>query len=126
MESRNNPGPENLAHHNAVMGCLREAGFSFEMAVHAYSIQDSFIYGFALQERSLPAFESAEVGAEVADRVMRLVDREVLPYTAEMVDIHVRAGGYNLTAEFEFGLGLILDGLERLRAAECQYAMPPT
>jgi AcrR family transcriptional regulator len=126
MEGRARPGPSSARVHEAVLRCLREAGFSVADTARAYSIQDSFIYGFALQERSLPAFESAEVGAEVADRVMRLVDREVLPYTAEMVDIHVRAGGYNLTAEFEFGLGLILDGLERLRAAECQHAVPPT
>ena len=52
MESRN-PGPANLRHHNAVMGCLREAGFSFETAIHAYSVQDAYIYGFALQERTL-------------------------------------------------------------------------
>src|SRR5271170_2223668 len=50
MESRH-PGPANLRNHNAVMGCLREAGFSFEMALHAYSVQDAYIYGFALQER---------------------------------------------------------------------------
>ena len=50
MESRH-PGPANLRNHNAVMGCLREAGFSFEMAIHAYSVQDAYIYGFALQER---------------------------------------------------------------------------
>ena len=50
MESRH-PGPANLRNHNAVMGCLRKAGFSFEMAIHAYSVQDAYIYGFALQER---------------------------------------------------------------------------
>ena len=52
MESRH-PGPANLRNHNAVMGCLRKAGFSFEMAIHAYSVQDAYIYGFALQERDL-------------------------------------------------------------------------
>ena len=52
MESRH-PGPANLANHNAVMGCLRKAGFAFEMAVHAYSVQDAYIYGFALQEMDL-------------------------------------------------------------------------
>jgi len=47
------PGPANLRNHNAVMGCLREAGFSFEAAIHAYSVQDAYIYGFALQEKTL-------------------------------------------------------------------------
>ncbi|WP_028063734.1 TetR/AcrR family transcriptional regulator [Solirubrobacter soli] len=116
MEGRARPGPSSARLHEAVLRCLREAGFSVSDTARAYSIQDSFIYGFALQEQSLPAFDDAAISAEVADRVMRLVDPDVLPYTAEMVDIHVRAGGYNLTAEFEFGLELILDGLERLRA----------
>src|ERR1700745_3233026 len=35
MESRQ-PGPANLRNHNAVMGCLRKAGFPFEMRIHAY------------------------------------------------------------------------------------------
>src|SRR6266487_4668854 len=56
MEARN-PGPANLRNHNAVMGCLREAGFSCEAAIHAYSVQDAYIYGFALQERDM-AFET--------------------------------------------------------------------
>jgi AcrR family transcriptional regulator len=116
MEGRARPGPSSARVHEAVLRCLREAGFSVSDTARAYSLQDSFIYGFALQERSLPAFDDPRIGAEVADRVMRLVDPAVLPYTAEMVDTHVRAGGYNLTAEFEFGLELILDGLERLRA----------
>jgi AcrR family transcriptional regulator len=115
MEGRARPGPSSARLHEAVLRCLREAGFSIEDTARAYSIQDSFIYGFALQERSLPAFESAEVGAQVAERVLRLVDPEALPYTYEMVAKHVAAGGYNLTAEYEFGLELILDGLERLR-----------
>src|SRR5665213_2117527 len=65
MESRQ-PGPANLRNHNAVMGCLREAGFSFEMAVHAYSAQDAYIYGFALQERDL-GFETPESAGEAVD-----------------------------------------------------------
>src|SRR5215210_874747 len=47
MESRRRPGPATLRHHDAVLGCLREAGFSVTMAAHAYSVLDSYIYGFA-------------------------------------------------------------------------------
>ena len=54
MESRTTPGPATLRHHDAVIGCLREAGFSIAMAAHAYSVLDSYIYGFALQQASLP------------------------------------------------------------------------
>src|SRR5580704_14285138 len=64
MESRH-PGPANLQNHNAVMGSLRTAGFSFEMAIHAYSVQDSYIYGFALQERDT-GFETPDSAGEAA------------------------------------------------------------
>ena len=53
LESRRTPGPATLQHHDAVIGCLREAGFSIAMAAHAYSVLDSYIYGFALQQNSL-------------------------------------------------------------------------
>src|SRR6266508_448536 len=42
MESRRSPGPANLRHHDAVLGCLRAAGFSIEMTAHAYSVLDSY------------------------------------------------------------------------------------
>ena len=54
MESRTNPGAASLRHHDAVLGSLRSAGFSLEMAAHAYSVLDSYIYGFALTKMSLP------------------------------------------------------------------------
>src|SRR4029079_19829088 len=54
MESRSSPGRATLRHHDAVIGCLRDAGFSIELAAHAFSVLDSYIYGFALQERGLP------------------------------------------------------------------------
>src|ERR1700753_3452047 len=66
METRS-PGPANLRNHNAVMGCLREAGFSFKTAIHAYSVQDAYIYGFALQAQTLD-FETADSAGEAAQR----------------------------------------------------------
>src|SRR5688572_7525658 len=54
MEGRMNPGPAGIRIREAILGCLREAGFSVEMTIQAYSVQDAYIYGFALQERSLP------------------------------------------------------------------------
>src|ERR1700728_4726331 len=66
MESRH-PGPANLRNHNAVMGCLREAGFAFGVAIHAYSLQDAYIYGFALQERDT-GFETVDSAGEAAQR----------------------------------------------------------
>src|SRR5918999_3048304 len=66
IESRTTPGPNNLALPKPVLGVLREAGFSIELTIQAYSVQDAYIYGFALQERSIP-FDDAEGAAAVAE-----------------------------------------------------------
>ncbi len=116
MESRSSPGPATLRHHDAVIGTLRGAGFSIEMAAHAYSLLDSYIYGFALQEASLP-FETAEETAEVAGRIMAQFPADEYPHLTELTIEHVLQEGYDYGNEFEFGLDLILDGLERVRNA---------
>jgi AcrR family transcriptional regulator len=113
MESRH-PGPANLRNHNAVMGCLREAGFPFEMAVHAYSVQDAYIYGFALQERDL-GFETPQSAGEAAQRRAETIGAlDDYPYLAEVVT-KLPETGYDNADEFEWGFDLILDGLDRLR-----------
>ena len=115
MESRTNPGPATLAHHEAVLRCLREAGFNVELAGHAYSALDSYIYGFALQQASLP-FDTGEQAAEVTSAIMEQFASGQYPYLAEFATEQVMKPGYSYGAEFEFGLDLLLDGFERLRA----------
>ncbi len=113
MESRH-PGPANLRNHNAVMGCLRKAGFPFEMAVHAYSVQDAYIYGFALQERDL-AFETPDSAGKAAQRRAETIGAlESYPYLVEIAT-KLPESGYDSAVEFAWGLDLILDGLDQLR-----------
>jgi len=113
MEARE-PGPANLRNHNAVMGCLRNAGFPFEMAIHAYSVQDAYIYGFALQEKDL-AFETPDSAGEAAKRRAETIGaHEDYPYLAEVAK-ELPESGYDSAVEFAWGLDLILDGLEQLR-----------
>jgi AcrR family transcriptional regulator len=112
MESRGSPGPATLRHHDAVIGCLRDAGFSIELAAHAFSVLDSYIYGFALQERSLP-FATPEETAELAQDILAGFPADKYPHLAELTTQHVLRPGYDYRNEFEFGLDLILDGLER-------------
>ena len=114
MESRTSPGPATLRHHDAVLGILRGAGFSIELAAHAFSALDSYIYGFAVQEASLP-FDTAEERAEVAQAILRQLPADQYPHLAELTVEHVLQPGYDYANEFEFGLDLILDGLERAR-----------
>ena len=99
-----------------MLGCLRAAGFSIEMTVHAYSVQDAYIYGFALQETDMSSETPGGLrgGGTAAD------DREYeaaladYPHLVEVVGGYVAKSGYDYATEFVFGLDLILDGLERL------------
>jgi AcrR family transcriptional regulator len=117
MESRTSPGPATLRHHDAVLGCLRQAGFPVALAAHAYAVLDSYIYGFALQEASLP-FDTGDETAELAQAMLAQFPAEQYPHLAEFMFQHVLQPGYDYGSEYEYGLDLILDGLDRaLRAA---------
>jgi len=111
MESRTSPGPATLRHHDAVLGCLRRGGFSVELTAHAYSLLDSYIYGFALQEASLP-FGTGEEAARVAEEISGQFASGQYPYLTEMAMEHVVQSGYDYGDEFETGLDLILDALQ--------------
>jgi AcrR family transcriptional regulator len=114
MESRRTPGPANLRHHDAVIGCLRDAGFPVALTAHTYSLLDSYVYGFALQEASLP-FTTPQETAELAQSIMAEFPADAYPHLTELAVEHVLQPGYDYGDEFEFGLDLILDGLERAR-----------
>ena len=111
MESRRSPGPANLRHHDAVIGRLRAAGFDVRMAAHAYSLLDSYIYGFALTKMNLP-FETAEQVADVAQSMLQPFPVNEYPNLVEFLSEHVMQPGYDYGDEFAYGLELILDGLE--------------
>ena len=127
MESRAMPGPASFRIHNAVLGYLREAGFSIEMTVQAYSVLDAYIYGFALQEKTA-VFDNEEGAAAVAEEQAREFDAqandqdvaglaEAYPYLAEVVGGHIAEVGHDFAAAFEYGLDVIFDALEARRDA---------
>jgi len=114
MESRMRPGPANLAAHNAMMGCLREAGLPFRTTVHVTSVLDAYVYGFALQEKTLP-FDTAEESGQIAAEKEQAVPPELaerFPYLLEVV-AQLAEAGYDYDEEFAIGLDLILEGVER-------------
>ena len=115
MESRTTPGPATLRHHDAVLGCLRSAGFPIPLTAHAYAALDSYVYGFALQEVTLP-FESGEQTQELAATMMEQFPTGEYPHLVELAVEHVLRPGYSFADEFGFGLDLLLDGLERALA----------
>jgi AcrR family transcriptional regulator len=116
MESRTSPGPATLRHHDAVLGCLRAGGFSVEMTAHAYAVIDAFVYGFALQEASLPATAGDEM-ADLAQSLSAAMPAGEYPHLVEFTTEHVLRPGYDFGREFDFGLDLVLDGLEAALAS---------
>jgi AcrR family transcriptional regulator len=114
MDSRTEAGPATLRHHESVIGCLREAGFSLAATAHAFAILDSFIYGFVLQEVTLP-FQNSEEVEEVAEAVLEALPPGEFPHLRELTADHVLRPGYDFGDSYEVGLELILDGLDRLR-----------
>ncbi len=117
LESRTSPGPATLAHHDAMLGTLRAGGFSLELTAHAYALLDAFVYGFAVQEASLP-FEGPDGAAEVAEPIMELMSAGEFPHLVDMATSYYVQPGYDFGNEFEFGLNLILDALTRALEAD--------
>jgi AcrR family transcriptional regulator len=115
MESRANPGPATLRHHDATLATLREAGFSVALTAHAYALLDSYTYGFALQEAALP-FKPDTV-TEATEAFMQHLAGEY-PYLAEMANEHILRPGYDFGDEFGIGLDVILDALARSITAD--------
>lgn len=109
MESRTSPGEPTLAHHDAVLACLIDAGLAMPLVAHAYATLDAFVYGFAIQEASLP-FEGEDL-SDLAEELIKPM-AEHFPNLAAFTSEHVLQPGYDFGDSFEFGLAMILDGLE--------------
>jgi AcrR family transcriptional regulator len=115
LDSRTTPGPATRAHHESVIGTLRRAGFTIEMAAHAFAALDSYTYGFVLQETAVP-FEDPGQASALAQQMIELIPADDYPNLHDMATDHVMKPGYDFGDEFGFGLGLVLDGLERARS----------
>jgi AcrR family transcriptional regulator len=111
MNSRTSPGPATLRHHNAVIRSLRDAGFSVQLAAYGISALDSYIYGFALQEQSLP-FPTPAQTSELAQAMLEQIPTDQYPHFAELTIEDILQPGDDHGA-YEFGLDLLLDGLEQ-------------
>jgi AcrR family transcriptional regulator len=114
MESRTNPGPANLRHHDAVIGCLRAAGFDMAATATAYSLLDSYIYGFAMTKMNLPFEDTSDI-VEMSETMLAPFAPGEYQNLADFITEHAMKPGYDYANEFEHGLDVILDGLERMR-----------
>jgi AcrR family transcriptional regulator len=111
MDSRTGSGPSTLRHHDAVLGALRAGGFSVPLTAHAFSAIDSYLYGFVIQELSLPFTDSAELD-EVAGDLLRDLPADTYPHLTELITHQILTPCYDYAAEFDYGLNLILDALQ--------------
>jgi AcrR family transcriptional regulator len=112
LDSRKSSGPSRLRYYEWVLGTLFKAGFSIEGAGRAFSLLDSYIYGFSIQlSNTLPDGEAT--AEEMAAAMLESIPAEKYPNLFQMT-INSMKTGYDVEADFAFGLGIILDGLERI------------
>ena len=107
------PGPGHAATPRRGHRRPARGGFSVAMTAHAYALIDSYIYGFALQEASLP-FNGPETVGDVAEPMLRQFPTGEYPHFVEMATEYVLQPGYDFGDEFDFGLTVILDALAKL------------
>lgn len=113
IDSRRTPGRASLRHYNAMIGCLRGAGLSISQTADAYAALDSYVYGFALQEVTLPSTGGDEL-SEIAEEIAAPPDFSQYPHLLELITDHATQPGYDFANSFEVGLGWILDAVEDL------------
>ena len=113
IDSRESSGPARLRYFDWMIGTLRRAGFTLETAARAFSILDSYIYGFGRQQLNMSSGGDI-TPEEMAEAFLRAIPADEYPYLREMVVDYAMASDYDESADLGFGLDLILDGLQRL------------
>lgn len=110
LDSRTNPGEANMAHHEAVLATLRSAGFSVDATAKSFALLDAYVYGFTLQEHSLP-INNAEDSKEVIDDIAAQLSPALFPRLVEISTELVMQPDWRFGDQFDFGLNIILDGI---------------
>lgn len=105
--SRYSIGPGMTRYLDATLGRLREGGFTIEGALDAWHTLDSHLYGFTLQQLNLPF--AADEASRVSADVLPGLSAGEFPHVVEVIGHVMRSGRVE---DFEYGLDLILDGLE--------------
>ena len=111
IDSRDRRGSNSLSYVDSVLGVLIQAGFSPAVAANATLVLDSYIYGFERQRSTVPMEDGVE-GTEAAREILAAIPDGAYPFAAR-VAAEYAANPFDTDAAFEFGLDLILDGLER-------------
>ncbi len=108
--------PVRLGYANAVLGLLREGGFSVSAAYRAFLLVDSYLYGFIMQETSWRV-EDGDLSRAAQESAVLMIS-EAYPHLAEVMAYTSSANAeapISLDTEFDHGLERVLDALERIR-----------
>lgn len=111
LDSRTSSGPARLRYFDWVLGRLVDAGFTIEGALRAFSLIDSYVYGFGIQQLNASERPSAPPDQR-AEALLAAFPAETYPYLRRVAS-HAIATGYDPEADFTYGLDVILDGLAR-------------
>lgn len=118
LDSRGSNGPSRLRYFDWVLRTLVEAGFSLEDAARAFSLLDSYVYGFGIQQSNFSGGSEAS-SEEMAAAILESIPLEEYPHLHRMA-VHAMEVGYDAETDFAFGLEIILDGLQRALATTGQ------
>jgi AcrR family transcriptional regulator len=112
IDSRDRTGPASISYVDRVVGLLIAAGFSPGLAANAFIVLDAYIYGFERQQGGF-GIDGEQERVEAAQEIVDAIPDGAYP-NAMLVASEFAVTPFDVEAAFEFGLGLILDGLERL------------
>lgn len=116
IEQRSMMSPAIVFYYEGVLEIFRRGGFSYDLAHHAIHALGSRALGFTQE-----LFQPDGAAEEEANNVMMEELAPQLPYLVGMMseiaheDPDSTIGWCDDQAEFEFGLDLMLDGLDRVR-----------
>jgi len=110
IDSHMGAGEGRLRYLETILGVLRRAGFTPEHAIRAFSLIDSYIYGFIRQSLNIASVDNGDASA--AEAFLRMLPADEYPYLAEMAAMQAAKPGYDEESDFDFGLNLILDALQ--------------
>jgi AcrR family transcriptional regulator len=108
--------PARLEYIEALLGRLRDAGFSAETTYTAYHVLDAHILGFSLWEAS-HTYSAIDL-AELTERFQNTVTSDAYPNLTQHAEQHQREGPHREVSAFEYGLALTLDGLRKIHRNE--------
>lgn len=110
-----NVGSNMLTYSDRTVGYFRQAGFSYRLTDYAWNVIDSYIYGFTLQSQNFP-FDASEYQA-AAKQYLPMIPREQFPNIHDM-SLQIINGSHDGIQDFDFGLELIIDGIEKIKKQE--------